>query len=101
MIIKGIGWILVVILMQLYNKKDQTWQKEIQNPQFEAKKSTSRYNGTKVGDQGDKFNEKPDTKWNKVSGNLNEGQHSAKLPTGEKGFKKKSKENHPQKDDAH
>jgi hypothetical protein len=36
-----------------------------------------------------------------VSGNLNEGQHSAKLPTGEKGFKKKSKENHPQKDDAH
>jgi hypothetical protein len=32
MIIKGIGWILVVILMQLYNKKDQAWQKEIQNP---------------------------------------------------------------------
>lgn len=30
-VIEGIGWIVMVILMQFYNKMDQACQKEVQN----------------------------------------------------------------------
>ena len=68
--IDTVVWLLVIILTQFYNVKEQNGQREIQNQQFE-KKITRKHNGYKTCAQGyKKFKEKPDAKWNKESCNL-------------------------------
>lgn len=73
-------WLLVITLRQMYNDKKQAGQREIQNVQFE-KRSTSKCNGVKSSDQGDKrLKEKSDVKWNKRSGEFRTRPYPAKLP---------------------
>ena len=62
-------WLLVATLMQIYNEKDQTEQRKMQNVQFEEKRSTRKYNGIKPRAPR-KFTEKSDAKWSKESSDL-------------------------------
>lgn len=61
---------------------EQAGQREIENAQFEEKRSTRKYNGANSCAHGDKrFKENPNTKCNKGSGDLSARPHPAKLPT--------------------
>lgn len=52
-------WSLVVTLIQVYNKKEQAGQKELQNVQFGEKMSTRKFIiGAKACAEGD---ERPDS----------------------------------------
>lgn len=57
--------VVMITLIQLHNGKEQVRQREIQNVQFEEKKSTRKCNvGAKSYVQGDEqMKEKPDAKW--------------------------------------
>jgi len=60
--IECIAWLLVAILMQIYNEKEQVEQeKKIQNVQLEE---------SSVGRECRQIKEKPDVKWNKGSSDL-------------------------------
>lgn len=75
--------------MDIYNEKEQAEQGKIQNTQFEEKRSTMNYIGTKYSVQGDtKFKEKSDAQWAKESGDFRVRTHSSKLPTCGKELKK-------------
>lgn len=49
-----LAWFLVIILMLIYNGKEQAGIKETQNAQFEEKGSTRKFTGPKSSAQGDK-----------------------------------------------
>ena len=69
-------WLLVVILMKIYNEEEQ------ENVKFEEKRSTRKQNGVKSCIQGDKQIKK----WNKGNGDLRERSHPA-IPSCEKELK--------------
>ena len=91
--------------MDIYNEKEQAEQGKIQNTQFEEKRSTMNYIGTKYGVQGDtKFKEKPNAQWDKESGDFRVRPHSSKLlicgnELKKEKFNQKAK-HHQQKDDT-
>lgn len=64
-------WLLVSILAQVCNEREQVGQREVQNVQFVEKKNTRRCNiGAKSHAKGDKFKETPDAQENKELGTL-------------------------------
>ena len=70
-------------------KENKLDKKKYKMHSFRRKRAPKKYNGLKSSDQGNKkFNEKPDAKWNKGSGDLRARPHPAKLPTCEKELKK-------------
>lgn len=84
-----VTWLLVAILMQIYNEEEQVDQDHIQKVQFEKKRSPRLCNIVKSCVQGDKkFKEKPDVKWKKWSGDLRARLYSANFPTCGKELKK-------------
>lgn len=70
--IDHIIWLLVSILAQVCNEREQVGQREVQNVQFVEKKNTRRCNiGAKSHAKGDKkFKETPDAQENKELGTL-------------------------------
>jgi hypothetical protein len=82
-------WLLILLLMKIYNEKEQAEQEKIENLQFEEKRHTRKYNIVKSCVQGEKqIKEIHNVKWIKGSGDLRARSHPAKLPTCERGLKK-------------
>ena len=68
-----VSWLLAASVMQLCNEKEQAEPGKTHNVQFEEKRSTRK-----------RFEENPDPRWTKGSGNLRARSHSAMLPTCER-----------------
>ena len=69
--IYSIVWLLVLILMKIYNENKQSKVRKLQNVQHKEKRGNKKWNGGKSCVQGGKwFVEKLDVKQNKGRGDL-------------------------------
>lgn len=70
-------WLLVITLIQVYNRKECVGGKKTQNVKFGEKKSIKKFNFAAKAYAGreKEIKERPNTKWNKVRGALRARPH--------------------------